>query len=303
MRIYIKTAPYKQNSYLQHLIEHIVIGGYWNLEQYFKTAYGVLGTSWLDYSTYFLPPTVKVETVLDQFVSPLDMSIMKREIKMIKEELSGQISDTTLLVNRIGKEIYWKKFWRAQFGTQISKKILQLEHQKYYTKENIRIADDDFLILKRPDHISEQVHFWILQIPWSRSYKVRWDQYFTKIFKDSASAYTLCYLLDWIMAVWGEYSYNYLGKWYESPVFCEFFEYSSHLLLIIDEKTKKFLENNLIDSLFFSLAVEKFLETPCLLQEIALTIEVRSWKQVNLLDLKKYLTSLSIESIKKSLIF
>ncbi len=44
--------------------------------------------------------------VLDQFFSPLDMSIMKREIKMIKEELSGQLSDTTLLVNRIGKEVY-----------------------------------------------------------------------------------------------------------------------------------------------------------------------------------------------------
>ena len=120
MRIYIKTAPYKQNSYLQHLIEHIVIGGYWNLEQYFKTAYGVLGTSWLDYSTYFLPPTIKVETVLDQFVSPLDMSIMKREIKMIKEELSGQISDTTLLVNRIGKENILKKvltspIWDSDF--------------------------------------------------------------------------------------------------------------------------------------------------------------------------------------------
>ncbi len=78
------------------------------------------------------------------------------------------------------------------------------------------------------------------------------------------------------MAVWGEYSSNYLGKSYESPVFCEFFEYSSHLLLIIDKKTKNFLENNLLEPLFFSLAMKRFLETPCLLQEIALTIEVRS---------------------------
>lgn len=303
MRIYVKTAPYNQNSYVQHVIEHLVLGWYTSTERYFEIAYGVSGTSWFDYSTYFLPPTVKVDAVLDQIFSPLDMSIMKREIKMIKEELSGQLSDTTLLVNRIGREVYWKSFWRAQFGTQISKKTLQHEHKKYYSKENIRITDDDFLILKRPDHISEQIHFWILQIPWSRSYKVRWDQYFTKIFKDSASAYALCYLLDWIMAVWGEYSFNYLGKSYESPVFCEFFEYSSHLLLIIDKKTKNFLENNFLDPLFFSLAMKRFLETPCLLQEIALTIEVRSWKQVDLLDLKKYITSLDLHRIQESLLF
>ena len=41
MQIYIKTAPYNQNSYFQHLIEHLVIGGYCSLQQYFKVAYGV----------------------------------------------------------------------------------------------------------------------------------------------------------------------------------------------------------------------------------------------------------------------
>lgn|GEM_PF-763237 len=44
--------------------------------------------------------------VLKQFFSSLDMSIVDREVKMINEELSGNISDITLLVNRIGRSLY-----------------------------------------------------------------------------------------------------------------------------------------------------------------------------------------------------
>ena len=44
--------------------------------------------------------------VLKQLFSSLDMSIVDREVKMINEELSGNISDITLLVNRIGRSLY-----------------------------------------------------------------------------------------------------------------------------------------------------------------------------------------------------
>lgn len=89
MRVYIKTHPYQENSYYQHLIEHMVIGGYGDLEHYFDVAYGVSGTSWINYTSFHLPSTLSVDKFLIQIFSPLDFSILEREKKMIQEEMQG----------------------------------------------------------------------------------------------------------------------------------------------------------------------------------------------------------------------
>jgi len=304
MQIYIKTAPYNQNSYFQHLIEHLVIGGYWSLQQYFKVAYWVHWTSWLNYSSYFIPPTLQVNEVLKQFFSSLDMSIVDREVKMINEELSGNISDITLLVNRIGRSLYWSTFWRAQFWTKFSKKIIQLEHQKYYNEDHLRIADDDFLILHRPSNVLQSVRFDELEysVP-SKKCNVRWDSYFIKIFNETPSSYVLCYFLDWLMGVRGEYSSNYIGRQYMSPVFREFFEYPKHFLLVVDRDTRAFLSSTPIDQEFFVLAKKRFLETSVILQEISLILEIRTGKIVENFDLKKTINSLKVEDVRQLLFF
>ena len=242
--------------------------------------------------------------MLKQIFSPLDMSIANREVEMIKEELSGNISDVTLLVNRIGRSLYWSTFWRAQFWTKSSKKTIQLEHQKYYNEDHLRIADDDFLILQRPSNILQSVKFDELEylVP-SRKYHVRWDSYFIKIFNETPSSYVLCYFLDWLMGVRGEYSSNYIGRQYMSPVFREFFEYPRHFLLVVDRDTRAFLSSTPIDQEFFVLAKKRFLETSVLLQEISLILEIRTGKIVEIFDLKKTINSLKVEYIRQLLFF
>ena len=111
--------------------------------------------------------------MLDQIFSPLDMTIVQRERKMIKEELSGNLSDTTHLVNRIGKELYGKTFGWAQSRARISLETLQHEHQKYYHQDNLWITDDDFVILQRPKEVKEPIIFDRQENVAVKSYKVR----------------------------------------------------------------------------------------------------------------------------------
>ena len=59
------------------------------------------------------------------------------------------------------------------------------------------------------------------------------------------------------MGVRGEYSSNYIGRQYMSPVFREFFEYPRHFLLVVDRETRAFLSSTPIDQEFFVLAKKR----------------------------------------------
>lgn len=59
------------------------------MEHYFDVAYGVSGASWVNYTSFYLPPSLSVDKFLMQIFSPLDCSILEREKRMIQEEMSG----------------------------------------------------------------------------------------------------------------------------------------------------------------------------------------------------------------------
>lgn len=303
MWIYIKTHAHQENSYYQHLIEHMVIWGYSDLEHYFTVAYGVSANSWFNYTSFYLPPVLDQNKFLDQIFSPLDFSVFAQEKEMIKQEMSEGYSDTTLLVNRLGKELYGKWFRWAAGNGKVSKKLIAGQHQKFYNKEHLWIADDDFHILSRPLAIKDKADFIqsVHSLSWVRN--VRGEYYFYLLFNGSVETYAFVYFLDWILGVWGEYSSNYLWISYESKTWREFFEFPNHLLLCVDKQTRDIMKNFIIDSDFFNKAKLIFLETDVILSEIALISEISYGKIVDIQDLKNFIFSLNLQQIQQVLLF
>lgn len=295
MWVYIKIE--QENSYYPHLIEHMVIWGYGDLEHYFDLAYGVSGTSWVNYTSFYLPPILGVDKFLAQIFSPLDCSILEREKRMIQEEMSGWYGDATLLVNRLGKELYGEKFRWAAASSKVSKKRIFEQHQKFYNEDYLWIVDDEFRIVSRPKNIKENNSSNQNSLPVCEQKKIRWDIYFYLLFEGNCFNYALVYFLDWILWVWGEYSSNYQGRSYESKIWREFFEYENHLLLLVDQQTQKLLHHEIFLIDFFERAKERFIETEVILNEIALIAEISYWKIVAIEDLKIYLQSLEYKQI------
>lgn len=295
MRIYVKTEPYKENSYMQHLIEHIVAKPDKTSKMFFDYSFPLKASSYLNYTTFYFNNRDPKE-VLDQIFLPFSFKRIVEEKKLIKDECWWYKNDRTLLVNRLGKELYGENFWRAKASFQCKNIEVIEQYQKFYSWDNIWICDNDFKVLQRPKHIKAYTAISCDFFSSTKLYKIRNTSYVVKIFEDSVCAYILCYFLDRFVYVWAEYYYNHCARSYDYPTL-EFFEYRSHLVLILWEDLKDFL-NIPIDRQFFDDARAFFIWNLEYLQEIALVWEIRYGKIVELENIQNYILNLSLMQVE-----
>lgn len=139
--IYIKTPLFNNSQYVSHLVEHCV---WWKISEndYFKY-------EWIDawcstyYSYYILNTNSKKELndFIDRILLPILKETIKYEHKVLKEE-SKNNNYSQKLTQKIWKLLYWKTFTYAKTWKMIYSTV-QEYHQKYYTKNNIIILENE----------------------------------------------------------------------------------------------------------------------------------------------------------------
>lgn len=296
MWIYIKTSPYNENSYTQHLIEHLVCRKDSSPQAFFLKDFPLRASSWLGYSSFYFN-SLEVSDVKNQLFSPFEIQRIPLEKKLIREECSAPQSDKTLLVNRLWKDLYWKHFWWAKSSDKVTIWELFKQHALYYNQAHCWVADNDFWIIERPQHITTEATLWCIPSSQSYVYTIRKIPYTAKVFDGLENgSYAFCYFLDWFCYVRSQYYHNYCWRAYDFPTL-EFFEYQDKLALIFCNQDKVFFNIPLSEA-FFQEAMDYFLGVKEYLQEIALVTEIRIGKIVSQTELKKFIAKITWEEVQ-----
>lgn len=99
------------------------------------------------YSThteFTIPDFWDLDKFIDFICKPIDPKIIKKEKKVIAEELD-EIADDHNLFEKTGKKLYGKDFCTTRAHKIQDRELLNF-HQKHYRKENMIICDDDYKI-------------------------------------------------------------------------------------------------------------------------------------------------------------
>lgn len=89
MRIYIKTAPYQSNSYVQHLIEHLVCKRDATPQAFFEQDFPIRAESHLKYASFYTN-VVEKSKLLHQLFAPLSAENITKEKRLIQQECGGR---------------------------------------------------------------------------------------------------------------------------------------------------------------------------------------------------------------------
>gem|GEM_PF-3172593 len=145
--IYIKTPLYKNSKFVPHLVEHLI-----NLKteispsHYFSFLKDAEMTVTATYTLIDLPKEQDAMIYLEKLLEPLCTDLIPSETKAICEE-NTRNNYTQKLFEKIGKQLYEKDFRTNSCLPKASKKEILEYHQKYYTKDNIIVYDDEYRII------------------------------------------------------------------------------------------------------------------------------------------------------------
>lgn len=134
----------RNSNFSAHLIEHIkvhddtVIHGYFDKQKY-------NGESYATHSTYTLQSddNATLQQFIEHLLSPIDPKKYSYEKKVIRDEFSYQ-NIHQRLTEKVGQYFHGPTY-RYTHVTKSSLQSIQEYHQKYYTRQNIRVLGKDTL--------------------------------------------------------------------------------------------------------------------------------------------------------------
>lgn len=298
MQVRIKTEPYKQNSYCSHLVEHCVFSGYQNLDNFFEIDMESNWTSRLWYTKFYIPDYKDINKFITHITTPIDNKIISKEKSVIKEETEDdQKSTGNLLINKIGKILYWTIFKRYPVTFWISNKEVEKYHTTYYQNNNIWILDDNFNIIHRPIRKFVPYNDIIDYTLSNLDIKVEGKKFYAYIFDyKSAYDYTLCYFLDWLYKNTASYLYRYKWDDYYPPI-AHFFEFSDKLAFVRRQDYPLDISED-----FFVKAKSYFLENIINSNEISSVHEILKLETISNKQIKKIISWFNYSFIRKFLI-
>lgn len=291
MQIIIKTLPYKNDSYCSHLVEHCVFSWNQNSKTFFEIDNENNATSHLWYTNFYIPDYKDIDKFINHILQPIDKTIIAKEKIIIKEEiLENGTSTWNKLVNKLGKIVYGKSFKRYKNNNKINQNEIKEYHQKHYNKQNLRILDDNFNIIKRPKIEYKKNILETKEIISPIKITTEWKTFDSYLFEyKSIYAYSLCYFLEWIYNTSANYMYRYKWNEYYTPI-SHFFEYTKHLCFIKRQKIK-------IDQEFFELAKNNFLKNPININEIKSVHEILKLEIISIKEIHKIIQWLTYTEI------
>lgn len=297
MQVRVKTNPYNNSSYCSHLVEHCVFSSYANIDNFFDIDIDANATSWLWYTKFYIPDYKKLQIFIDHITKPLDLSIVSKEKRIIKQEVCEEQNFTwNVLINKIGKILYGKGFAWYKSSEKLTYQQLQEYHNTYYHPENMWVLTDDFTVVSSPKLKTSTTHKKITQPQNHFEIKLEWKKFQVYIVPwDGIYQYAFCYFLDWLYTVMANYRYRYLWDEYDPPI-SHFFEFPDSLAFV--RRTLFCLD---LQEDFFEKSKRHFIQNEINIREIIAVHQIIKWEQSEYKDIKKYINNIRIQDIKKFL--
>jgi len=297
MQIRVKTDIYKNNSYCSHLVEHCVFSSYPTIDNFFKIDIESNWTNRLWYTKFYIPDYKDVQIFIHHITTPLDTKIISKERRIIKEETEDEQRITwNILINKLWKTFYGKTFTRYPSSAKVTHQEIQNYHKSYYQSGNIRILDDNFSIISRPERKFSQTKQESLQQYSQIELRAEWKKFQVYILPyNSVYEYTLFYFLDWFYTKSSNYFYRYQWDAYFPPI-CHFFEFPDRLAFI-----RRYDYSLNISEEFFLKAKAYFIKNQINIQEIIAVHEILKLEQISSNDVIHIIQNFNYQFIKKFL--
>lgn len=293
MQIWVKTQS-NMSDHEAHLTEHCVLSWHQNEKTFLSLICTTNWTTHLGYTIFSILDTTNIKDFIHHITNSIDVSIINKEKKILKDELQWKVTIGTILKNKIWKMFFWKNFSWYKSKKTINEDILSFHHNNY-NKDSIWILDDNFSIINRPNFKNKEnniknskLNNFELKIEWE-SYKVYPMNYC------SISEYTLCYFLEWLYDISALYIHRYKWNSYESPI-SHFIELNDKLCFV-----KKVNFKTHINKEFFEEAKNTFITNSIKLNEISAVHEILQLETISITQIKEIVSSFNYSFIKKIL--